>query len=158
MTVSIKNSAFKRVLFRATAALALLGSLAACGGHRDGGWSNERMEAMKGRAVERVGKKLELDAAQKTKLDALAMAVMAQREALRKSGTGGDLRSAARAVIAGDKFDRTAARQLLDQKTGAVQAQAPQVLDAMAQFFDSLQPAQQAQVRAMLDQRGRGRW
>jgi len=70
---------------------------------------------------------------------------------------GSSTRCACPALIAGDKFDRAKAQTLLDQKTTAVQSQAPKVLTALADFYDSLTPAQQQQVRERLDKRHR-RW
>ncbi len=149
----------KRTLIGAATATLLLGGLAACSHrHHHGGWSEERLTEWRGKAVERIGSQLALDAGQKAKLELLANALMAQRQALRGPDSGTDPRAQFKALIAGDKFDRTAALGLLDQKTKAVQTQGPQVLQALADFYDSLNPQQQAQVREMLDKRGHGRW
>jgi len=43
---------------------------------------------------------------------------------------------------------------LLGDKTRALEAATPQVVDALAAFYDSLNPAQQAELRAYLDKRG----
>jgi Spy/CpxP family protein refolding chaperone len=112
--------------------------------------------------------KLALDAGQKAKLEALADQMLAQRRALLGTagqpgtGTGTDTstepRAQLKALIAAEKFDRSQARSLLEQKAGAVQAQGPKVIDAMADFYDSLNAQQQAQVRELLDKRGRGGW
>ena len=45
---------------------------------------------------------------------------------------------------------------LLEQKTAAVQQQGPKVLTALADFYDSLTPSQQQQVRERLAQRHGG--
>lgn len=143
-----------------TGVTVLLGGLAACGTRGPGAWSEERAVEMRARMVARISDKLELDAAQKSKLDVLADEISAQRKAFR--GDNADPRAGFKALIAGDKFDRAKAQALLDQKTAAVQSQAPKVLTALADFYDSLTPAQQQQVRERLDQRhgpwGRGRW
>ena len=110
---------------------------------------------MRTKIVERISGKLELDAAQRSKLDVLADEISAQRKALR--GDSADPRADFKALIAGDKFDRAKAQALLDQKTVAVQGQAPKVLSALADFYDSLTPVQQQQVRERLDKR-HGRW
>ena len=68
----------------------------------------------------------------------------------------GSPRDALKPLIAGEKFDRAQAQALLQAKTAAVQGQGPKVVEALADFYDSLKPAQQAQVRAMLDKRGHG--
>jgi len=102
--------------------------------------------------VERVGHKLELDAAQKQKLAVLAEKLQAQRAALRG---GGDPRAEFRSLFAGAKLDQARAKQLVDDKTAAVQAGSPEVIAAAADFFDQLNPAQQQKVREFMD---RPRW
>ncbi len=149
----------KRTLLTAATATFVLG-LAACGGnhHRYGGMSEDRIVAMRGKVVERISSKLALDANQKTKLDVVANELLAQRQALRGSSTGSDHHAEFKAIVANKTFDRAAARRLLDQKVGSVQTQAPKVLDAMADFYDSLSVQQQAQVRERMDKHGRSRW
>ena len=119
------------------------------------GWSEERVTEMSGKMVERIGDKLDLNAEQKIKLDAVAAEMQAQRKAFR--GDSANPRDDIKALIASDKFDRSKAQALLEQKTAAVQQQGPKVLTALADFYDSLTPAQQQQVRERLDNR-RGGW
>lgn len=149
------KTGIKRILIGLTSATVLLGSLAACGTHGPGHWSEERAGEMRAKMVERISDKLELNAEQKRKFDVLADEIIAQRKAFR--GEGADPRADFKALIAGDKFDRANAQALVDKKTAAVQSQAPKVLTAMADFYDSLTPAQQQQVRERLDKR-HGRW
>ena len=59
-------------------------------------------------------------------------------------------------LIAGSTFDRDKAKALIDAKVGAVNTQSPAVVAAMADFYDSLKPEQQAKVRDFLASRGRG--
>lgn len=151
----------KRTLIAITTTTLLAGGLTACGGHggRHGEWNEARVTEMRGKAVERISGKLELDATQKAKLETLADAMLAQRKALRADANGqagGNPRDALKPLIAGEKFDRAQAQALLQAKTAAVQGQGPKVVEAMADFYDSLKPAQQAQVRTMLDKRGHG--
>ena len=149
----------KRTLIATATATVLIG-LTACGshpGHGRGGWSDAQVTEMRGKAVERISDKLDLTAPQKAKLELLADAMVAQRQALR--GTPGtEPRAELKALIAGEKFDRTRAQALLQSKTAAVQGQGPKVVDAMAEFYDSLTPAQQARVRELMDKRGRWGW
>ena len=132
--------------------------LTACGSRGDHarGWSEERVTEMRGKAIERISSKLELNAEQKQKLGVLADEMIASRKAFR--GEGDDPRAGFKALVAGEKFDRAKAQSLLDQKTAAVQGSAPKVLAALADFYDSLNPEQQRQVREKLDKRGHGRW
>ncbi|MDP3888157.1 Spy/CpxP family protein refolding chaperone [Hydrogenophaga sp.] len=148
----------KRTLIGLTTATVVLGGLTACGSRGDHarGWSDERVTEMRGKAIERISSKLELNAEQKQKLGVLADQMIAQRKAFR--GEGADPRADIQALVAGEKFDRAKAQALLDQKTAAVQGNAPKVLAALADFYDSLNAEQQKQVREKLDKRGHGRW
>jgi Spy/CpxP family protein refolding chaperone len=148
----------KRTLIGLTTATVVLGGLTACGSRGDHarGWSEERVTEMRGKAIERISSKLELNAEQKQKLGVLADEMIASRKAFR--GEGADPRAGFKALVAGEKFDRAKAQSLLDQKTAAVQGNAPKVLTALADFYDSLNPEQQRQVREKLDKRGHGRW
>ena len=76
------KSWIRRTLFGALGATVLAGSLAGCAGHRDR-WHEGDPGAWRARMVERVGHKLDLDAAQKQKLEVLAQKLQAQRQALR---------------------------------------------------------------------------
>ena len=59
------------------------------------------------------------------------------------------------ALVAGPLFDRIRAQALIDGKTGALRDKAPTVVAAMADFYGSLQPAQQQKVRDFMA-RGHG--
>lgn len=147
----------KRTLFGVFGATVLLGGLTACGhrGAHHGDWSAERVAEVRGKAIERISSKLDLNEAQKQKLGVLADEIVAQRTAFR--GTAADPRAEFQALVAGEKFDRARAQALLEQKTQAVQGSGPKVIAALADFYDSLTPEQQKQVRERLAQR-RGGW
>ncbi len=106
---------------------------------------------MKARFVEHAARRLELDATQQQRLQVLADSVQAQHRALRGSGT--DPRAELQALVAGPSFDRAKALALLQDKTAAVQAQGPAVVTALADFWDGLNPAQQQQLRDMMNRR-----
>lgn len=148
----------KRSLIALTSATVVIGGLTACGSRGDHarGWSDERVTEARGRMVEKISDKLELNADQKAKLGVLADEMVASRKAMR--GESGDIRTDMQALIAADKFDRSKARQMLDQKTQAIQANGPKVLAAFGDFYDSLNPEQQKQVRERLERRGHGWW
>ena len=146
----------KRTLFGTAVALSLAGGIAGCAGQRHGWGSGSAADAAEFRArmVERVADRLELDAAQQQKLAALADTLATQRDAVRGSGAG-DARAQFQALFAGDKLDRAAAGRLLEEKTAAVRNGGPAVIAAAGDFYDSLNPAQQQQVRAFMDRGGR---
>lgn len=143
----------KRTLIGLTSVTVVLGGLSACAsrGHHGEGWSAERVSEMRGKAIEKIGSKLALDATQKQKLGVLADQLIASRTAFR--GDSANPRTEFKALIAGDKFDRAGAQTLLDAKTQAIQHNAPQTLNALADFYDSLNAEQQKQVREKLESR-----
>ena len=148
----------KRSLIGLTTVTLALGGLTACGSRGDHarGWSDERITEMRGKVIEKVTNKLELNEVQKQKLGVLTDEMLAARKAVKGDTT--DPRADLRALIAADKFDRTKAQAMLDQKTQAVQGNGPKVLAAFGDFFDSLTPEQQKQVREKMDKRGHGWW
>jgi Spy/CpxP family protein refolding chaperone len=148
----------KRSLIGLAVATVALGGLTACGSRGDHarGWSDDKIGEMRGKAVEKISGKLDLNAEQKARLGALADEMIASRKALR--GESPNPRADMAALMAGDKFDRTQAQQMLDQKTTVLQAQGPKVVAAFADFYDSLNPDQQQQVREKLERRGHGWW
>lgn len=146
----------KRTVFGAVGGVMLLGGLVACGHRHHGPWTDEQVLEMRGKAVERIGGKLDLNDAQKLKLTALADELIAQRKALR--GTSADPKAEFSSLIAGAQFDRSKAQALLSQKTEAVQGNGPKVITALADFYDSLNPEQQAKVRGYLNERRHGGW
>jgi Spy/CpxP family protein refolding chaperone len=136
----------------ATAVLAI--GVTACGHRHEGHGpaSAERVAEWRGKAVERVTRRLELDAAQKQRLDVLADKLVAQRAAM--IGQTADPRAELEALVAGPTFDRARALSLLAEKTRVLQAATPEVIGALADFYDSLDAEQQAEVRELLDRRG----
>ncbi|MBS0449577.1 MAG: Spy/CpxP family protein refolding chaperone [Proteobacteria bacterium] len=134
----------RRTLIGVFGAAALLGGIGAYAAH-EYGWHGDPAQ-MKRHMVERISGRLELNDTQKARLGVLADALMAQRQALH----GSDPKAEMQAVIAGPAFDRTRAEALLSSKIAALQSGGPAVLTAMADFYDSLDPAQQVKVRAFV--------
>lgn len=149
----------KRTLIGVFGASVLFGGLAACS-HRASyggyGWhamNDEDAAKMKARMIEKATSRLDLDEAQKAKLGVLADKLRAQRNALVGSTT--DPRAELQSLVAGPTFDRAKAKSLVDAKMGAITTQSPEVIAAMADFYDSLKPEQQAKVRELMASRGR---
>lgn len=147
------NPWLKRTLIGLTSITVLAGGLAACGmrDHHHGPASAEKVAEWRGKAVDRVSSRLDLNAGQRQKLELLADKLVAQRAAM--VGQGGHPREELRALVSGEKFDRARALNLLDEKTRALQLATPDVIQALADFYDSLNPTQQAEVREFLDKR-----
>jgi len=140
-------------------AIALFGGLAAWAhsherGHSWRGMSNlsdAESQAREDKFVDRAAGKLNLDAAQKAKLSAVALALREQRKALIPAGSAP--RADMQSLVAGPTFDRAKAAAMVEAKLGAVSLKSPAVLAAAADFYDSLKPEQQAQVRDFMSRR-----
>jgi periplasmic protein CpxP/Spy len=149
----------KRSLIGLFGASVLFGGIAACShrhhhhGHAWHQMSEEDAAKLKARLIEKAGSKLELDDAQRAKLSVLADKLREQRNAL--IGTTTDPRAELRALVSGPSFDRDKARALVESKTTAVQTKSPELIGAMADFYDSLRPEQQARLREYMNG-GRG--
>ena len=143
----------KRSLMAFTGVTLAVGGLAACGTrhHERGPMSPEKIAEVRGKVVERITSKLDLNAEQQQKLNVLADKVQAQRTAL--IGQTPNPRAEFSALVAGEKFDRARALNLIDEKTRVVQVSSPEVINALADFYDSLNPTQQAEVREMMNKR-----
>jgi Spy/CpxP family protein refolding chaperone len=147
----------KRSLFGLFGATLVVGALSACGHHRGDHWqamSESDSLEMRERILERAGKELSLDDAQKQRLAVLVDKLKEQRNALVGSTT--DPRAEMQALIKGPKFERDRAQNLVTTKTDALRSKSPEVIAAAADFFDSLKPEQQQKVREFLNKRRGG--
>lgn len=147
------KSWIKRGLVAVFGAAVVVGSLGACG-HRmhGGGWqaSAEDVAQRRAKMVERAASRLDLDAAQKGKLEVLAVKLSEQRRALMG---GAHPREQVQALVAGERFDRARAQALVAEKVAVLNAGSPEVVAAMGDFYDSLTAEQQQKVRAFLERR-----
>ena len=139
----------KRTLVGAAVTSALFGSLAAYSqgvGFHHGPPTPEQIAQHEAGMLAHVGKKLNLDASQAAKLKALADLAIADHA---PPAPGTDPHAAAKALIAGNTFDRTGAQQLLNKHIAKIQADSPALINAFGDFFDSLNATQQQQVREL---------
>ena len=137
----------RRTLIGLASVTALVGGLAAWA-QSSHGWHGDPAERQ-ARMVEFASRKLDLDATQKTKLEALGTTLQAQRQALVADGS--NPRAELQALISGPSFDRTKAGALLQGKLSAVQLKSPEVINAFGDFYDSLRADQQAKLREALN-------
>ena len=147
----------KRSLFGLFGIGVAVGSLTACGHRHDGpGWQMSAEDHGKFRAkmIDRVAGKLDLNEDQKKRLAVVADKLHEQRAAM--VGKTTDPRAEVKALVAGEKFDRARAQALVSEKTAAVNGKSPEVIAALGDFYDSLNPAQQAKVREFMDHRRGG--
>jgi Spy/CpxP family protein refolding chaperone len=144
----MKKNWLKRTLVGVAVTTALIGSFAAYSqgaGFHHGPPSAEDMAAHQAQMLAHIGKTLSLDANQQAKLQALANQLHAQHAAL--MGGAADPHARMVALIAGNTFDRAGAQALVNEKVAQIQTNSPALITAAGDFFDSLSPAQQQQVR-----------
>ena len=143
----------KRTLIGVVGAGVLFSGLSACSGRQHGWGHGESGDHAQHQAkmVDYADKKLDLNDAQKQRLSVLAVKLQEQRTAL--MGASKDPRAELKALVAGDKLDKTKAQALIEEKTGAIRSKSPEVLSAAADFFDNLNPAQQQQIRDLMNRR-----
>jgi Spy/CpxP family protein refolding chaperone len=111
------------------------------------GHGDPRSAHWRQRFVDRMSGRLQLDAAQQARLGLLFDRLQAQRLALRGPA---DWRADLHTLVKDDTFDRWHAQDLLNARTQALREHGPQVIAAMADFYDGLQPAQQDRARGLL--------
>jgi Spy/CpxP family protein refolding chaperone len=147
----------KRTLLGLFGVTLVVGSLSACG-HRPHEYgaqlSAEEYAQKRDKVVDKVASRLDLNEDQKKRLAVLGDKLYEQRTAL--IGQTKDPRAEMKALVAGDKFDAARAQALINDKTAALNAKSPEVVAALADFYNSLNTAQQQKVRDYLE--GRGRW
>ena len=149
---------FRRALFGIFGATLVLGSLSACGHRGEHGWganvTPEQFAEKRDKMVERAASRLDLNAEQKKLLAVVGDKLYEQRKALMGQTT--DPRAEVQSLVAGPKFDAAKAQALVNEKTAALQGKSPEVIAALAAFYDSLNPTQQQKVRDFLE--GRHGW
>ena len=146
----------RRALFALFGVTVLVSGLTACG-HRShdmgASLSVEEYAQKRDKVVDRAASKLDLNEDQKKRLVVLSDKLREQRLAL--MGENKDPRAELKALVAGDKFDQARAQAWLTEKTTTVQAKSSDVIAALADFYNSLNPAQQQKVRDYMDTGGR---
>lgn len=109
---------------------------------RHGGPSSERM-------IERVSKQLELDQSQQAALTVLIGEIRETRDLVR--GDADDLRASIGSMISSDTFDQGTALSMIEQRTSALQTQAPELVSSAATFIDGLDSEQKADIVSFLE-------
>jgi protein CpxP len=120
-----------------------VGTLAACGHHYK--TPEERAEYM----VEKVADKLDLNDMQKEKLAAVKSEMMKLRKQFK--GDQDNTPKQVLAIVSQPTLDRDALLNMINARTQAVSNNAPQIVAALGDFYDSLNPEQQAEVRELIE-------
>lgn len=148
------KTAIRRTLIGLVGATTLFGGLAAWAHTRHGGCWSDRAAERQACLVEAASRRLDLDATQRARLEALGQVLQSQRQSLVPDAA--QPRAELQALISGPAFDRTRAGVLAQGKLATLQTRAPELIQAVGDFYDSLRPEQQARLREVLA-RGHGR-
>ena len=141
----------KKILLGLAGGALVLGAISGCSGRHSGHGSDGDHAKFQSRMVEKASKKLDLTEPQKQQLNVLADKLQQQRTAL--MGATKDPRADMQALLAGPKLDKSKAQALLNEKTSAINTKSPEVIAAAADFYDGLTPAQQQQIRDLMNRR-----
>ena len=122
--------------------------------HGPGHWQSEhRAEEI----AERVSERLELNEAQTTKLNRLKDQLLALREGFREDRERN--RAQLMDMISAPELDQQRALDMVRQRVSSMEQKAPEVIAAIADFHDNLDPEQKQKVREFLENRfDHGRW
>ena len=132
-----------KIMIAIASGIALVSGLAACGHHHT---PEERADYM----VEKITSKMDLTEPQVNKLDALKDELLSVRkEMLEERET---VHNEVNELLSQPTLDQTRALSLVRDRTESVNQKAPQVITALAGFYDSLNPEQQAMLREKLEE------
>jgi len=120
-----------------------VGTLDACSHHYK--TPEERAEWM----VEKVADKLDLNDMQKEKLAAVKSEMMKLRKQFK--GDQESTRKQVLAIVSQPTLDRNALLNMINVRTQAVSNNAPHIVAALGDFYDSLNSEQQAKVRELIE-------
>ena len=137
----------KRTIVIITAGTLLIGGVAACKHKMHSASAEERGEWV----VDKVSKELELNDSQRIKL----VEVKDQFIAVRKS-TRSDREEARKEVLAMLKqptMDREKVNALVNQKIAIVSEKSPSIIDAIGNFYDSLDDSQRAELSEFIEEK-----
>ncbi len=108
------------------------------------------------RIVERVSKELELDQAQKGKLESIGQSLGEMREQWRQRR--GETRDQVLSLLDGPGFDRERAAELIEERHSVWRERGDLLLTRFADFSDSLDDGQRQKLRTLIEEKTSHRW
>ncbi|NOX26900.1 MAG: periplasmic heavy metal sensor [Gammaproteobacteria bacterium] len=120
----------------------------------DGGWKKGG-NCHNGHVAKRISNKLDLNESQAAELDELMVEFKEFRQAMFKGKK--EAKSELAELLNAPQFDREKALALMvskaQNKAGVVESQAPDLIDAIAEFTDSLNPEQRAKAVKFIERK-----
>lgn len=137
-------SIFKRISKRAVLVVAGLLAVGASAVYAFGGHHFDHDDKAE-YVVQKITKKLKLTDVQQEKLQIVKDAALAMHQSMRQEKLG--MMSDIQLLLSNDTLDQQLILNHINQKTDTVREQAPTVVAALADFYDSLDAQQQAKIR-----------
>ncbi|MEM7259850.1 MAG: Spy/CpxP family protein refolding chaperone [Pseudomonadota bacterium] len=129
--------------------IGIAGGAAAYGKHQFGS-----MEKRADKIAGYIAYELELDETQKQALDVLKTQMVSARETVK--GDRAEMKAEAMALLNAESFDRAAALDMVNSKVAMVNEQAPDMVNALGDFLDTLNAEQKAEIAEFVEEhRGR---
>lgn len=134
-----------KIITAVTLTLGIAGGAAAIGKHQFGD-PEKRADKIAGY----VAYELELDETQKQALDVLKTQVLAARESVHTDKSV--MKEEAIALFSAETFDRAKALDMINNKVSIVNEQAPDMVNALGDFLDTLNAEQKAEIKEFVEE------
>jgi len=135
----------KRAIIVITSGVLLIGGVAACKHKMHSASAEERGEWV----VEKVSEELELNDNQRVKLVAVKDEFLDMRKTIRSDRT--QTRAEVLDMLKQPTLDREKMNAIVSQKIATINARSPAIVDAIGNFFDSLDDSQRAELSEFIE-------
>jgi protein CpxP len=135
----------KRTIIVITAGTLLIGGVVACKRGMHHGSAEDRGEWM----VEKASKELELNTAQKARLVEVKNEFLDVRKTMRSDRT--QTRADVLAMLKQPTLDREKMNAIVSQKIATINTRSPAIVDAIGNFYDSLDDSQRAELSEFIE-------
>ena len=137
----------KRTIVIITAGTLLIGGVAACKHKMHSASAEERGEWV----VDKVSKELELNDSQRIKLVEVKDQFIAVRKSMRSDRE--EVRKEVLAMLEQPTMDREKVNAMVNQKIAIVSEKSPSIIDAIGNFYDSLDDSQRAELSEFIEEK-----
>ena len=137
----------KRTIVIITAGTLLIGGVAACKHKMHSASAEERGEWV----VDKVSKELELNDSQRIKLVEVKDQFIAVRKSMRSDPE--EARKEVLAMLKQPTMDREKVNAMVNQKIAMVSEKSPSIIDAIGNFYDSLDDSQRAELSEFIEEK-----
>jgi Spy/CpxP family protein refolding chaperone len=137
----------KRAIIIITSGVLLIGGVAACKHKMHSASAEERGEWV----VDKVSKELELNDSQRIKLVEVKDQFIAVRKSMRSDRE--EARKEVLAMLKQPTMDREKVNAMVNQKIAIVSEKSPSIIDAIGNFYDSLDDSQRAELSEFIEEK-----